>query len=324
MKKKLFAIALTAVLALGSAVSAFAGAPEGSSAYFSFDSTTDSATPVVKGNGGKVGEATTKEWEYVDGMADKALHVNPAKKDADGNDISDNIGLDTGVTVGSKAFTVSFWVKANSCLFATPLVWVGGADQTTEHWIGLWPGLNGDWTTGPLQVGTNSPETNRQAITLFPEGLQAYSFGWTHFTFSVEPKETTSHVAVYCNGTFIFESDNFALLTDDAKIYVGANAWDAPTDFEIDELAVFDKVLTGDEVSALYDTYSTGTTSDNNDENTDTDDKDDSKDDSKNDANSTDKDSDSKSNTTTIIIVVVVVVVIVAVVAVVASKKKKK
>lgn len=316
MKKKIFAVALAAVLALGSAVSAFADAPEGSIAYFSFDETIDGATAINPGaSSGHVGAAADKtDWEYVEGMVGKALHVSPYTTDADGNDISDHIGLDTGVTVGSGSYSVSFWVKADTCGFAAPLVWIGNADQSTadgEFWHGIWSGFGSAWNGGTSGASTNCAEYDRQYIYAEFNGAQASAFDWTYITFTMN--QETSEATLYLDGMKLFASEKFAPLGEDAKVYIGANAWDNPCDFTIDELSVFDKVLTEEEVEALYEASQTPVeTPDTN-----------AGDDDDDDASTTKAPAEEKggSNAATVIVVVVVVVVIVAVVA---SKKKKK
>lgn len=320
MKKKFFAVALAAVLALGSAVSAFADAPEGSIGYLSFDETIDSATAVVQGSGGIVGAASDKtDWEYVDGIVGKALHVSPYVVDADGNDISDHVGLDTGITVGSGDFTISFWAKADGVGFAAPLVWVGNSDQVTngEHWIGVWSGFGSAWNGGTSGASTNSTEYERQYIYAEFNGAKASSFDWTYITLTMN--QETSEATLYLDGMKLFSTDKFSPLAEDAKVYVGANAWDAPCDFTIDELSVFDKVLTAEEVDALYEASQTPVETPSDDTSSD--------DTSSDDADAStpaSEDGENNSNPAVIIVVVVVVVVIVAVVAVLASKKKKK
>lgn len=314
MKKKLFAVVLTAVMTIASAVSAFAAAPEGSVAYFSFDGTVDGATPIKKG----FIAAEKSEWAYVDGKVGQALNVNPNKVD--------DIGLDTGVTIGTGSYTVSFWAQANTSNFACPLVFIGKTDQSTEAWNGIWQGLSDGWNTGTSGAGSNDATGARVGIVQTFNNATQFSFDWTYITLTVDVDN--NHTAtLYCDGKYVFSIEGYAALTEDAKMYVGANYWDNPCDFYIDELVVFDKALSADEVTALAASAGVGG-SEEKEEPTEA--PTESTDDNKTTAAPDKTDSEEGSSSFVpfgiipIIIVVVVVVAVAAIVVVVTDKKKKK
>lgn len=215
-----------------------AEAPEGAVAYFTFDDTVDACTPVSVG----LNAAEKAAWTFDAGKKGNALNVN-----AEGDDI----GLATGVNIGTGSYTIGFWAKANSCVFATPLVWIGKKDQSVEAWNGIWQGFSDNWAGGTSGAGSNDASGARVGITASFNGAGPVGFDWTYITMTVDV-ENNYTCALYVDGHQIFAKEGFAALTEDADLYIGANYWDKPCNFLIDELRVYDRVLTEDEVSDLF------------------------------------------------------------------------
>lgn len=325
MKKRLLVAAGAAVLTLGMRMTTMAAdVPTDYEAWFTFDETTDDATQVGQGANTTAGTAveTEKTFNYVDGKDGKAIAINDGET-------QDNIGLDTNVVLNSTdSFTITFWAKAYEAKFASPLVWVGAADQSTEAWIGLWAGFNAGTWGDTVGIGSNDATGARVGATKALS--ETGEFGYDYITMTVDA--TTHEGVLYYNGTEVARTEaELAALTDGAHVYVGANAWDAPSHMEMDNLVIYKRVLSADEVAALYGvngvpdadaeeveqeeteaneavTFKPSLTTPGLDEETTA-------------AATTEEDSSS----TTIIIVVVVVVLVVAVVAgvLVATKKKK-
>ena len=250
MKKKFLVAAGATVLALGMSMSAVAAVPEDYEAYFTFDEKLDnekggSATAVEKGNGGTVGAASTKTFDFVEGKQGKAVAINNGEE-------KDNVGIDTGVTVnGTDSFSISFWAKAYDAPFAAPVVWVGATSQSPEAWIGFWSGFNGDapgWNT-VTGIGSNDGSDTRAGATASLS--EAATFGYDYITMTIDA--TTHSAVLYYNGVEKAKTEvELPTLGDGAHIYIGANAWDAPANMEIDEFVVYKRVLTADEVKSLY------------------------------------------------------------------------
>lgn len=218
-------------------------APKDYSAYFSFDETLGNAVAVRKGTL----ETVLKEFIYADGKNGKSIVINA---DTEGEDY-DDIGLDTNVRVsGEDSFSVSFWVKAYTAPFAAPVIWIGTADQTEENWIGFWAGVDNEnaWnkTAG---LGSNDAEGTRMGITSALSDTNA--FGYDYITFTVDGN--THRGCLYYNGVEVGKTEGeLPVLNEESHIYVGANAWDAPAHMEIDDLLIYKRVLTAEEVDALY------------------------------------------------------------------------
>ncbi|MCD8120302.1 MAG: LamG domain-containing protein [Lachnospiraceae bacterium] len=339
MKKKLLVLAMAATMAVAGAMTAFADAPDDYEAYFSFDETIDDATGnyslEVVGKAFADAVTTTDDVVYTDGLVNKALSVN-----SDGN----LDGYNTGVDLAGTSYTISFVAQADTYVFATPVVWIGRADQSTENWHGFWGGFGTSaWSDGVAGVSSN--ESGDPRVGIAPETMlnsASTGFTWTVITWTFDADTQTT--TLYYDGVNVGSVEGMPVLEDEADVYIGANYWDSPCVFYIDELYIYTRVLTEDEIATVV--SASGVMSDEEKEslaayveesesiseservselasvqasrNAATAD---SSDDS-----SSDTSSDSDSNTTTIVVVVVVIVVVVIVVVavVLGSKKKKK
>lgn len=251
MKKKFLVAASATVLALGMSMSAVAAVPEDYEAYFTFDGKLDnekggSATAVGKGTNPQVGAAVEKTFDFVDGKQGKAVAIN-------NGETKDDIGIDTGIVLnGTDSFTISFWAKAYDAPFAAPVVWAGAANQSPEAWIGFWSGFNNDapgWNT-VTGIGSNDAAGARVGATASLS--EAATFGYDYITMTIDA--TTHQGVLYYNGVEKAKTEaELPTLGDGSHIYIGANAWDAPANMEIDEFVVYKRVLTAEEVKALYD-----------------------------------------------------------------------
>jgi hypothetical protein len=325
MKKTLLLTASAAVMAFGMSLSAMAAdVPTDYEAYFTFDETIDDATAIEQGSNGQVGATTTKEFNYVDGKNGKAIAINDTT-DEEGN--TDNIGLDTNVTLdGSDTYTISFWAKASDAPFAAPIVWVGAESQSPENWVGIWAGFNsGEWQSA-AGIGSNDSSDGEHRVNLVAPIGTLNSFGWDYITLVVDE----NHMAtLYYNGVSQGTTEEaIPTLVDGSHVYLGANAWDAPANMEIDDLVIFKRALSAEEIQALYEVNGVPdadaevveqeetTTAAKKKVSTAAGGVDDS---------SSVSDSEDSDNSTAVIIIIVVAVLVVAVVvAVVVAGKKKK
>lgn len=321
MKKKLFVAASAAVLTLGMSMAAMADVPTDYEAYFTFDETIDDATAVAKGDGGTVGAAAEKTFDYVDGKNGKAIAINNGEE-------KDNIGLDTNVTLnGTDSFTISFWAKAYEAPFAAPLVWTGATSQSTESWIGIWSGFNDGTWKATAGLGSNDAAGTRLGIVA--PLSETKEFGYDYITMTVDA--ATHQGVLYYNGSEVGKTEGeLPVIGDGSHVYLGANAWDAPANMEVDDLVIYKRALSADEVKALYEVNGVPKADAEKVEQEETKAKEqktlkaslDSSDGLS--TSSSNAEEEESSNTTIIIVVVVVVLVIaVAVGAVVATKKKK-
>ncbi len=221
------------------------------------------------------------EPEFSLGYNDTSLYV--------GNSIGDGAKLDCVPTEDS--YTISFWAKAESCGFAAPVIWIGSeshTDASFSSWVGLWADFDGStWGSAPT-LGSND-ENNSKVGAIPKDGLSSSdSFGWTYITLVVDD----GYGVLYFNGTEVANTvDNFARSLipayasgsatelpsmfgddayDDTAIYVAINVWDSPASMYYDELRVYDRALTSEDVAALYAVYDGHTPSDEIPENAET------------------------------------------------------
>ncbi len=182
---------------------------------------------------------------------------------ADGSDV----GVKFPVSGITSDFTVSVTVEvlATSRGWASPFIWIGGTDQSTENWIGIWTGFdNGSW----IDVGSNDSDGHRVGVE---SGISEAPMSATTFTLVVE-----SNVAYYyVDGTLVGQSNGTGAYTsgtwitsgysdfssavmpnpwsaDDCAIYIAANAWgDANVNATYSDLYVYNRALTSTEVATL-------------------------------------------------------------------------
>lgn len=242
MRKRFLTTAGAAVMALGMTFSAMAAdVPTDYEKYFTFDETTDDAVAVAQGAGAAVGAETEKTWTYVEGKNGKAIAIN---------DAGDNIGLDTKVSLsGSDSFTLSFWAKATSAPFAAPVVWTGATSQGTEAWIGFWAGFNDGTWNNAAGIGSNDAAGARVGLVAPLSETQEFGFDYITLVYDASTQLGTLYYNGKSQGT---TEAALPTIGDDCHVYVGANAWDAPANMVVDDLAIFKRALSEDEVAALY------------------------------------------------------------------------
>ncbi len=256
MKKRIFAVLMTAMMTVSMAVTAFAADIESDLiGKFKFDGNLTNevggeGTAVLKGLAAGEGDASV--FTYVDGVDGSAIYMN---KDGDTTGVNLNICPKDGGT-----YTISVWAKALGCNFANPIVWAGKNTQSPECWVGIWPGLAGDYANGPA-LGSNDEAGNRYGITpTKPAGIEGAlgTFEWMNITIVVEKLDGNIVGSLYYNGTLVGLTidgvnlpDIVALGDDTVSVYLGANTWDPPFNGYVDNLYVYDRALTGEDVKAL-------------------------------------------------------------------------
>lgn len=244
MKKKFFAVATATIMTMSMGITAFADTESKMLAHYKFD---DNLKNEVTGEdakqvGQKFVDAAGNEIKYVDG----ALHMLQGNTD----------GFDLNVKPTGDSYTISFWTMTNVVNgFAQPIVWYGGKDQTTQAWVGIWPGLAAVWANGGPEIGSASGAgPDRFSVlpnkSILVEGSET-AYEWTMVTMVVDNTEAT----LYYDGADVSkEKANVASVTaDDRTVYLGVNAWDVPYAGLIDELYVYDRALSKDDVKELFD-----------------------------------------------------------------------
>lgn len=246
MKKRILSVAAATVLTMSMGITAFADTESDLLAHYDFnDNMKNSVNDTEATITGKAfAAAAGNTFEYVDG----ALHMAQGNTD----------GLNLNVKAEDNTYTFSVWATTNIMNgFAEPIMWYGGKDQTVQAWVGLWPGLNAVWTEGGPVVGSCNAAGERPAVLNGGKNVLVEetedSFKWTMFTVTVEDGVGT----LYYNGEQVGQTGEAelkleAVTADDRSFYLGVNAWDAPFAGLVDEVYIYDRVLTADDVKELY------------------------------------------------------------------------
>jgi arabinan endo-1,5-alpha-L-arabinosidase len=154
-------------------------------------------------------------------------------------DGSSGIRLPQGL-IANSAYSVALWVKPEQ-LTRNTTTFFGGRDPGA--WISLVP-MGHDKVNNGTLVWTGTTVWSDA-----PAGKQIRVGQWTHLTFSVQD----GAIVLYVDGVQQFKGTNFSdvLTTTTGTFGLGVNWWDAPFKGLIDELRIYESVLTAEEVAAL-------------------------------------------------------------------------
>ncbi len=182
---------------------------------------------------------------------------------------------------GAGDWTMGVWVTEIDNTGIHPYIWYGGQNQSPENWIGLWNVDIGttrttSWGRVGLVVGSNNTAGTRTEIlpgeyALYDEEAEVI-LQWTHVVMvavlddETDPENPTYTITMYVNGEEAGSNTGFPqpATQEDACIYLnGVNAWGDPNSGgALDELVVYNKALSADEVATLYGAYTTPATYD--------------------------------------------------------------
>ena len=183
MRKKFLTVAATAVMTMSMLMSAFADTEKDLIAHYGFDENTKNEVSgeEAKQTGQKFADAKGDTFTYEEGVNGKALVM--AKGNTD--------GFNLNVKAKGDSYTVSVWLKASEFNgYAQPVVWYGGTDQSSEAWVGIWPGLADKWGSGGPVLGGNDAAGSRPAVTAGANKLTTddamLNFDWHMVTIVVD------------------------------------------------------------------------------------------------------------------------------------------
>ncbi|MCI5937699.1 MAG: LamG domain-containing protein [Eubacterium sp.] len=204
--------------------------------------------------------------KYVKGKHGKALYL----------DRTSSYGAELkGVKLGSKSWTVSFWVKsANKVSDYMAIFFTGNniVNPKKTKWLSI--------TASSWLDGGNCPVvwSHNAANGQFPwyayqdeEGTWVGDVAvkpnkWVHITVVVDTKDTCEygtageegyvksyHAWTYVNGK-LYGNGTVAkgTMSNSNKFFLGINAWDTPFKGYFDDVKLFNKALTAKQVKALY------------------------------------------------------------------------
>ncbi|RVT56913.1 LamG-like jellyroll fold domain-containing protein [Niallia taxi] len=165
---------------------------------------------------------------YADGVnGGKAAKFNGAS----------GIRLPNGL-ISSDSYSVSLWIKPEQLTQYTT-TFFGARDS--NNWISLLPYGTGN---GSTEVWSGSSTWYDASI-----GSQIKTGEWTHLAFTVDKDA----IFVYVNGIEKYKGTGFPNIftTANASFSLGVNWWDAPFKGSMDELKIYNGLLTAEEVSKL-------------------------------------------------------------------------
>ncbi len=279
MKKILFALLAVVVLASSLVVSTSAAEipTDGLIANFHFDMTWDNSV-----EGAPAGEPISTQFGealYTDVMDPDRYWFTGVEGQA--FLCTDGDGLNTLVNPGDSDFTLGLWILEVAHTGITPYVWYGQHTQSPESWIGIWNvDIAQGWAQNGITIGSNNEAGSRPEIVPTEEAAlydaeSGVELQWTHvaYTAVLDAETNTYTVTAYINGVNAGSNTGFPNPntgdpeTNGDYIYInGINAWgDAMSTGAMDELVVYNRALTDDEMAALYAAYPTPATYDSAD-----------------------------------------------------------
>ena len=181
--------------------------------------------------------------QYVAGKSGKAVKLGEYGLEVNQKQLGDN-------------YTVSVWMKPDGKLASNQAVLFLGDDTRagTEKWYGL-AGKNGSNTVKWWKSGT-TPSGSAQWVTTASPVIG--SDDWHHVVMTGS-KDTAT---LYVDGQLVTADSGQSnpdkdstnpLDTSTSDIYLGVNYWDGEFTGEVDEVNVYNRTLSADEVTALYD-----------------------------------------------------------------------
>jgi len=202
-------------------------------AHYSFDgdlvdSLDDSKIGTVIGN--KIGVPAASDVAYEAGVSGQALYLDGATGVVLPNDL-----------INSYNYSVAMWLKPDE-LNSYTTAWFAAND--VDHWISVLPGGN---AVGDTQLWHRSASGN---VWFDAKGKGKLAIGdWTHVAFTVEE----GLVSMYINGQLTYTGRSVAdLFSDGDSVFsIAVNYWDVPYKGYMDELQVYDGILTQTEITNL-------------------------------------------------------------------------
>lgn len=154
---------------------------------------------------------------------------------------SNGLKLDNPLT--GEEYTLSFWLKDDNAPAYTGAVFFCDDAHQDSQWISVtpsgWLGHLGPMTWS-FDNGTYYDNYNNTA--------QMQQGVWTHITVTARDGQAT----IYVNGNVICSGGIAQVASQVDNLFLGVNYWDTPIQGAMDELYLYDKAMSAQEVAALY------------------------------------------------------------------------
>jgi len=202
---------------------------DGEKAYYAFDSNlVDSLGRAAAGT------ATGNRVNNIGGTITYGTGISGSAAVLDG---ASGIRLPDGIIEGN-VYSVSMWLNPSEATnFATAFF----GSRTNESWLSFVP-------RGP--VNSNTMLWSGTAWYDASTGVKIAVGQWTHIAFTIN----NGTAKVYINGMEMFTGTGFPnVFTNDSGIFgVGVNYWDTPFKGSVDELKIYSKALTLEQIAAEF------------------------------------------------------------------------
>ncbi len=166
-------------------------------------------------------EDSSKEISYVDGISGKAVALN-------------GVGLKLNTAPLGTEYSIKMWIKANVRVkHNTPLCFIGNKDK--------WISFSGAPGGTELQLWSD----------LAPKFTYSTDV-WEQWVISV----SNGNAKVYRDGQYQNENTRVntdAYKIDDADIYLNVNFWNGSSNAVFDNVSIYNRALSAEEISSLYD-----------------------------------------------------------------------
>ncbi len=230
-----------------------AGVPKALYSY-NFDETLGNAQVVVRDTPPEMPEVSSDvEAQYVPGMDGSAVYL----------DGSYGIQLSDVKKIGTS-YSIAFWMKADALYDWAPFIHIGYDLLSTDYKCRLWLGQKTDGTSvAPILSSEQAVLSDSFEIRPEANAVSSMNAGvWYHIVFTVDgdtkgSRESSVFGTLYVSGRYAGSGDIVlnTMNVDDFTVYLGINCWDVLYPVAFDDVKIWDKVLTGQQVSQLFNAY---------------------------------------------------------------------
>ena len=264
MKKRILAVVAAAVMVISSTVMTFADTTTGLIGQFNFDGNLKNEVTGAESamTAGKVTEeASDEKMEYSNGVNGNAAYFNG---------LLSNYGveiLDAVPKTNTFTFSYDIYYVAHSTFTPTLNLATDWGSANAGTAVDQWASFGWGWQTSMtyaagIWIHDQANKVPQEWIDFWQAGgntelvdAENNWAGWTNITYSVD----AGVVTVYINGEKIdavpgaLSADTAILntVTDATRLFIGVNAWDAPLTGAMDNLYIYDRALTQDDVKEL-------------------------------------------------------------------------
>lgn len=264
MKKRILAVVAAAVMVISSTVMTFADTTTGLIGQFNFDGNLKNEVTGKESvmTAGKVTEeAGDQKMEYSNGVSDSAAYFNGVFTNY-GVEILDGVPKTNTFTLSYDIFYVGYTQHTTTLNLATD--W-GSANAGTaiDQWASFGWGWQGNMSfAAGIWIHDQANKNPQEWVDFWQAGGNAELVdgegnwaGWANITYAVE----AGVVTIYLNGEKIdavpagldASTSVINTVTETTRLFIGVNAWDTPLAASIDNLYIYDRALTADDVKEL-------------------------------------------------------------------------